>query len=54
MSDWTDSPNAVQKVVRKIIATKLAAWALARTIHHLDGAVRHVLSQPRVIRLKQT
>ncbi len=39
MSDWTDSPNAAQGVVRRIIATRPAAWALARTIHHLDGAV---------------
>lgn len=39
MSDWTDSPNAAQGVVRRIIATRPAAWALARTIHHLDRAV---------------
>lgn len=39
MSDWADSPNAAQGVVRRIIATRPAAWALARTIHHLDGAV---------------
>ena len=39
MSEWTASPNAAQKVVRQIIATRPAAWALARMIHHLDGAV---------------
>jgi deazaflavin-dependent oxidoreductase (nitroreductase family) len=39
MSTWIDSPNVVQRAVRRIIATRPAAWALARTIHHLDGAV---------------
>jgi deazaflavin-dependent oxidoreductase (nitroreductase family) len=39
MTEWRDSPNPVQRVVRRIIATRPAAWLLARTIHHVDGAV---------------
>jgi deazaflavin-dependent oxidoreductase (nitroreductase family) len=39
MTEWRDSPNLIQRGVRRIIATRPAAWALARTIHHLDGAV---------------
>lgn len=39
MTEWRDSPNSVQRLVRRIIATRPAAWALARTIHHLDGAM---------------
>ncbi len=35
----TDSPNVVQRIVRRVIATGPAAWLLARTIHHVDGAV---------------
>jgi len=38
MSTWTDSPNIIQRGVRRLIATRPAAWALARTIHHIDGA----------------
>ena len=31
--------SVVRRVVRKVIATRPAAWVLARTIHHVDGAV---------------
>lgn len=36
------SPNFAQRTVRRLIATRLAAWALAHTIHHIDGAVFRV------------
>lgn len=39
MSTWTDSPNAIQRGVRRLIATRPAASVLARTIHHIDAAV---------------
>ena len=38
MSEWTDSPNMVARTVRRVIATRPAAWLLARTIHRVDGA----------------
>ena len=38
MTEWADSPNVVTRTVRRVIATRPAAWLLARTIHHVDGA----------------
>lgn len=39
MSEWSDTPNGVQKGLRRLIATAPMAWGLAHTIHHLDRAV---------------
>ncbi len=39
MNAWTDEPNGIQRGVRRLIASRPVAWVLARTIHHLDGAV---------------
>ena len=36
------SPNFAQRTVRRLIATRPAAWALSHTIHHIDGAVFRV------------
>ncbi len=38
MTEWADSPNVVTRTVRRVIATRPAAWLLARTIHYVDGA----------------
>lgn len=38
MGGTIDSPNVVQRAVRRLIATRPAAWTLARTIHHIDAA----------------
>ena len=38
MTEWTDSPNVIERTVRRVIATPPAAWLLARTIHRVDGA----------------
>jgi deazaflavin-dependent oxidoreductase (nitroreductase family) len=38
MTEWRDSPNPVQRGVRRLIATQPAAWLLAHTVHHADGA----------------
>jgi deazaflavin-dependent oxidoreductase (nitroreductase family) len=37
MSTWVDSPNIVQRGVRRLIGTRSMAWVLARTMHHIDG-----------------
>lgn len=42
MSAWTDSPNIVQRGVRRLIATGPMTWLLSHTIHHIDGAVMRV------------
>lgn len=42
MSHLTESTNPAQGIVRRVIATRPAAWLLARTIHHLDGAVQRL------------
>ena len=42
MSAPVASPNFAQRVVRRLIATRPAAWALSHTIHHIDGAVFRV------------
>jgi len=39
MNDLAISTNPAQRLVRRVIATRPAAWLLARTIHHLDRAV---------------
>jgi deazaflavin-dependent oxidoreductase (nitroreductase family) len=39
MSTWVDSPNIVQRAVRRLIATRPVTWALSHTMHRLDGAV---------------
>ncbi|MFO7661156.1 MAG: nitroreductase family deazaflavin-dependent oxidoreductase [Chloroflexota bacterium] len=39
MDEWVDSPNRLQRSLRKIIATRLVGWGLSHTIHHLDRAV---------------
>jgi len=39
MTEWRDSPSLLQRGVRRLIATRPAAWALAHTIHRVDGAV---------------
>jgi deazaflavin-dependent oxidoreductase (nitroreductase family) len=44
LDEWTDSPNLIQRGVRRLIATRPAARALARTIHHIDGAVMRASS----------
>jgi deazaflavin-dependent oxidoreductase (nitroreductase family) len=38
MSEWADTPNVFERTVRRVIATRPAAWLLARTGHHLDNA----------------
>ena len=38
MTEWADTPNIIARTVRRVIATRPAAWLLARTIHHLDNA----------------
>jgi deazaflavin-dependent oxidoreductase (nitroreductase family) len=38
MTEWADRPNVIARTVRRVIATRPAAWLLARTIHHVDGA----------------
>lgn len=43
MGGTIDSPNVVQRAVRRLIATRPAAWALARTIHHIDAVVFRLL-----------
>lgn len=44
MSEWRDSPSLLQRGVRWLIATRPAAWALAHTIHRVDGAVMRLSS----------
>ncbi len=39
MNEWRDSPNVIQRAMRRIIAARPITWVLARTIHHIDGAV---------------
>lgn len=39
MPSQTDTPNPAQRLVRRVIATRPVAWALARTMRHLDAAV---------------
>ena len=39
MTAHTDTPNVVQRAVRRLIATRPMTWMLARTIHHIDAAV---------------
>ena len=38
MTGWADRPNVIARTVRRVIATRPAAWLLARTIHYVDGA----------------
>jgi deazaflavin-dependent oxidoreductase (nitroreductase family) len=33
-----DSPNLLQRGVRRLIATRPATWLLARAVHRIDGA----------------
>jgi deazaflavin-dependent oxidoreductase (nitroreductase family) len=33
-----DSPNHIQRFIRGLIATRPAAWLLARTVHRIDAA----------------
>lgn len=39
MSAQTDTPNIVQRINRRVMATRPVTWVLARTIHHVDAAV---------------
>ncbi len=39
MTEWQDSPNLAARGIRRLIAARPMAWLLARTIHHVDGAV---------------
>ena len=41
MTRPSDSPNATQRAIRRLIATRPATWLLARTIHRIDAAVFH-------------
>ena len=38
MSQPTVVDNSIQRIVRKVVATRPMAWLLARTIHRVDGA----------------
>ena len=39
MTQPSDSPNAAQRAIRRLIATRPVTWVLARTIHRIDAAV---------------
>ncbi len=39
MNAYIDSPNAVQRGVRRLFALRPVAWVSARTVHHIDAAV---------------
>lgn len=39
MTRQIDSPNPLQRAVRRVIATRPAVWFLSRGMHHIDGAV---------------
>ena len=37
MTAHTDTPNVVQRAVRRLIATRPMTWMLDRTMHHIDA-----------------
>lgn len=39
MTAHTDTPNLVQRINRRVMATRPVTWVLARTFHHIDAAV---------------
>lgn len=39
MTRPSDSPNFVQRISRRVMATRPVTWVLARTFHHIDAAV---------------
>ena len=38
MTRSADSPNIVQRINRRVMATRPVTWVLARTFHHIDAA----------------
>lgn len=42
MNENDDSPNPLQRGVRRLMDTRPAVWVMSRTIHHVDSAIMRV------------